>query len=109
MDIISQFQWATDASTASVDLLLRVSRGCSKVWSLGSFSGPGVGWQNFVPCGCRTEDAVFLLAISWGLLSALQAASVPARGFLVGSLSTWLLTSSKPAGESLLQSAKMDY
>lgn len=44
-------------------------------------------WKNLVPCGCRSEVPVFLLAVIQGLLSTPKVCT---------QILTWKLTSSKP-------------
>lgn len=65
-------------------------------------------WQNSAPSSCMIEVSIPLLAVgqdcSWLLETALG--SLPC-GPLHWQFTTWQLTSSRPAGESLSLSAKM--
>lgn len=74
-------------------------------WSLVSVSGPGGCWQNSVPRGCRIEVLIYFLAGCQlgATLSSYSCLSPLLRGCLDKAAKF-----SKTAGESLLESAKME-
>lgn len=49
-----------------------VSHGSSLAWGSGFFSRLTGCWQDSVPCSYRSKVPIFLLAVSWGVLSAHQ-------------------------------------